>query len=143
METSRDRHITNTTNDIVSFGRLAKLVVSILDESVFRSSVGKPISKGCMMFWDVQSQAVAAKSAETHLGTMGRYVESSNDKFFNVRLYSHQAGIFWYGDINWPTEKSLLEKVASELKETVFVVPEADSSDARPFSRQAIAQTEV
>jgi hypothetical protein len=56
------------------------------------------------MFWDTDAMKAAATVAEKFLGPVGRCVVG-NPKFYDVRLYTHTAGLFWYGDIDWPTER--------------------------------------
>lgn len=90
------------------------------------------------MFWDTVVMADALKSAETHLGPVGRYDEGAEESFCGSRLYTKQAGFFWYGDIAWPGDRNALKAIAAELKESLYIIPEPDPLDARPFEKRAL-----
>ena len=92
------------------------------------------------MFWDTQAQSDAATAAAATVGPQGRYTEGADSRFLSVRLYSKQAGPFWYGDLNWPTDRTKVHALAVTLKEDVFVLPDADATDPRSFTDQAIAR---
>ena len=95
-----------------------------------------------MSFWDTQVMAASVIAAEQHIGPMGRYQQDiSDNRFYSVGLYTHSAGKFWYGDLDMPSEAKGLGKLADELGETVYVLPDlvtTDSSRILPLHKMSI-----
>lgn len=82
-------------------------------------------------FWDhVQS---SANVAVANLGEQGRMVSTSDNRFFNVALWSHRGAKFWYGDLDLPADQEKLEEIAKELGVMVYVIPEMSADDVRPI----------
>jgi len=88
------------------------------------------------MFWDTLVMAEAVKLAEEHVGPMGRYLEKPEHA--NVGLYTHQAGKFWYGDLS--TDKTGLQALAKDMKETLYVIPELGNTDERQLFEQTLME---
>ena len=89
-----------------------------------------------MSFWDTVVMSEAIKLAEENVGPMGRFIEQP--ELANVGLYTHEAGRFWYGDLNPSTDKDGLQRLAQKMKETVYVIPDMGTLDNRPIHKQAI-----
>ncbi len=88
------------------------------------------------MFWDTYVSTAGIKLAEKHLGPQGRFHQHSGSNT-GVGLYTHLAGKFWYGDIRLPEEEEQLKKIANEMQETLYIIPDSDGMDDRPFYEQA------
>lgn len=87
------------------------------------------------MFWDTVVMADALKSAETHIGPVGRYIENPESHFSGAKLYTKQAGIFWYGDIELELmANKKLVTIARELGEDVYVLPDDGISESDAFA---------
>ena len=93
------------------------------------------------MFWDTEAMAAAAKLAEDRFGPQGQYVIGGDERFLSVRLYSETAGVFWYGDLRGSVDQNKLNTLAHDVTEAVYVIPEADYHDNRPYRDQAIARS--
>jgi len=80
--------------------------------------------------------AASVKAGEAHLGTCGRLVSSSKTGYwarypdnlvvFNANLCT-KWGKFWFGDMDVTREFDTVQKLADELKETVYVLSEHDA----------------
>lgn len=74
------------------------------------------------------------KTAQSHLGAMGRMVSGSKSIYlydnpkncvvFNANICTKEDGKIWYGDLDLTVEHDSLRKLAKELKKTVYVLPE-------------------
>lgn len=95
------------------------------------------------MFWDTYVMNAGVKLAEKHLGSQGRYNDVSDLRYVGVGLFTKEAGKFWYGDINFPTELPKLVEIAKGLKETLYIIPEWDSENELPLSERALAEIEA
>ena len=90
------------------------------------------------MFWDTQTLTNASKIAETHMGPVGRYTILKDPQFSAVVLSTDKYGRFWYGDIDLPLEEPMVQLVANELNETVYVMPEFDVTSTRTMKQQSL-----
>jgi len=90
------------------------------------------------MFWDTLVMAEAVKLAEERVGPMGRYLEKP--EYASVGLYTHEAGKFWYGDIDTAQDAGKLDKLADELNETLYVIPDLSDQDSQPLHKQALRE---
>lgn len=95
------------------------------------------------MFWNTYVMNAGVKLAEEHLGPQGRYNDVSDLRYVGVGLFTKEAGKFWYGDINFPAEKDALKKIAEEMKEVLFIIPELTVEDERTLSERAIVEIDA
>ncbi len=89
-------------------------------------------------FWDhIQS---SAKVAVIHLGLPGRIISGTDQRFYDVALYSHKAGKFWYGDLELPADQEKLEEIAKGTGSTIYVIPDMMADDVRPLAERALLE---
>ncbi|KKN14212.1 hypothetical protein LCGC14_0998510 [marine sediment metagenome] len=91
------------------------------------------------MFWDTHVMNAGIKLAEEHLGPQGRYIIGSDWNFRGVGLFTIEAGKFWFGDLNIPSEGKKLKVIAKGMKETLFVIPDSVVEE-RPIQERALLE---
>lgn len=96
------------------------------------------------MFWDSQVTLDLCQTAQHVLGPQGRFLEKPTH--FNVSLYTHEAGKFWYGDIDNINDLPALQAIANDAGTVVFVIPEShlpEEGDTTPMHKHALMEIAV
>ena len=88
------------------------------------------------MFWDMDVMRDSLKIVEEHLGPVGRYLE--NPEYSGIGLYTENASKFWYGDIDSEKDDDILNKIAKELKEVLYIIPDMTALNDCPITKQAV-----
>jgi hypothetical protein len=50
----------------------------------------------------------------------------NNEVFFNCNIFTEEDGKIWYGDIDYTKEIDILEKIATKLDRTLYILKELD-----------------
>ena len=93
------------------------------------------------MFWDTQVTSDLNNTARSALGPDGRFLVSPTH--FNVSLYTHEAGKFWYGDLHDTDDFAALKTIAEDAKTTVYVLPDLGVEIDTPLIQQALMEVAV